>query len=435
MADRQATTLDVAIIGGGPAGISACLQLAQTPGCRVALFESESELGGIPRACHGYFGLRDQKRIYSGHAYASHLDRLARGTPADIYLNATVLQIVPGHPGELHRIQVGSREGFRYYDARSILLATGCYESPRDARMISGPRPAGIYTTGTLQQLVSRFHLKPGAQALVVGSESVSLSCALALRRAGAAIAGLVEQDDELQTYSLLARTMSAALGFPIHTGTSVHAILGTKRVEGVELRENRTQEIRKVRCDALILTGKFRSYSPLIDHTAIGYDPATFGPSVDMDLMTSVSGIFAAGNVLRGADMHDLCALEGRRAAQSIARHLGAGNARRGEEFIIVAQEPIRYVVPQRIIPEETKFYRSSLFRPGPSIQLSQTLRACVLEAWSGSQLIWRKPYSKLIANTRIPLPLDQFDWRRADRDNGVVLKLKRQDASPQRA
>ena len=58
----------------------------------------------------------------------------------------------------------------------------------------------------------------------------------------------------------------------------------------------NRTQEIKEVKCDSLILTGKFRSYSPLIDHTVIGYDPATFGPFVDMNLMTSVPGIFAAG-------------------------------------------------------------------------------------------------------------------------------------------
>ncbi|MGP1683132.1 MAG: hypothetical protein ACTS8S_12470, partial [Giesbergeria sp.] len=241
----------------------------------------------------------------------------------------------------------------------------------------------------------------------------------------GTSIVGLVEEDDELQTYSLLARSMSAALGFPICTGTSVHAILGAKRVEGVKLIVNRTREIKEVRCDCLILTGKFRSYSPLIDHTAIGYDPATFGPVVDMNLMTSVSGIFAAGNVLRGADMHDLCALEGRRAAQNIASYLKTRNAKSGEEVIIVAQAPIRYVVPQRVVPEQARSYRSSVFRPGPSVQLSRTVRTCVLEAWSASQLIWRRQYSKLIANTRIPLPLDEFDWHRADRAKGVVLKL----------
>jgi thioredoxin reductase len=425
MDSRQSTTLDVAIIGGGPAGVSACLDLSKASECQVALFESEPELGGIPRTCHVYFGLRDQKKIYTGPMYGKKLDSLARGTSTDIHLNTTVLQIVPGNSGELHKIQVGSPEGFRVYDARTILLATGCYESPRDARMISGPRPAGIFTTGTLQELVSRYHLKPGKRALIVGSEIIALSCVLTLRRAGMSIVGLVEEDDELQTYSLLARSMSAVLGFPIYEGTSVHAILGTKRVEGVKLIVNRTQEIKEVKCDSLILTGKFRSYSPLIDHTVIGYDPATFGPFVDMNLMTSVPGIFAAGNVLRGAEMHDLCALEGKRAAQSIVRYLRAQGAKAGAYVSVLAEDPIRYVVPQKIIPEEAKSYRSSLFHPGPSIQLSHTVKKGVLEAWSGSQVIWRKPFSKLIASTRIALPLDEFSWQRADREKGVVLRV----------
>ncbi len=271
MTSRQLTPLDVAVIGGGPAGVSACLELSNASECQVALFESEQELGGIPRTCHGYFGLRDQKKIYTGPMYAKKLESLAMGTSTDIHLNTTVLQIGPGNPGELHRIQVGSPKGFRTYDARTILLATGCYESPRDARIISGPRPAGIFTTGTLQELVNRYHLKPGKRALIVGSETVALSCVLTLRRAGMSIVGLVEEDDELQTYSLLARSISAVLGFFIYEGTSVHAILGIKRVEGVKLLVNRTKKIKEVECDSLILTGKFRAYSPLIDHTAIG--------------------------------------------------------------------------------------------------------------------------------------------------------------------
>ena len=47
MMNNDRISMDVAVIGGGPAGISACLELSKSPGLRIALFERESELGGI----------------------------------------------------------------------------------------------------------------------------------------------------------------------------------------------------------------------------------------------------------------------------------------------------------------------------------------------------------------------------------------------------
>ena len=60
--------------------------------------------------------------------------------------------------------------------------------------MISGPRPSGYFHDGDSTELVSRYHLKPGKRALIVGSEIIALSCVLTLRRAGMSIIGLVEE-------------------------------------------------------------------------------------------------------------------------------------------------------------------------------------------------------------------------------------------------
>ena len=35
-----------------------------------------------------------------------------------------------------------------------MILASGCRERPRSARLVPGSRPEGVMTTGTLQQLV-----------------------------------------------------------------------------------------------------------------------------------------------------------------------------------------------------------------------------------------------------------------------------------------
>ena len=216
--------LDVAVIGGGPAGISACLELCAHAALSIALFEGEQELGGMPRSCHIFFGLRDRKRLYTGPSYARKLDKLIRKTAVRVYTGSRVLNIVPGRPGETHELHVLSPEGPKSFRSRFILLATGCFESSRSERLLPGTRPSGIFTTGTLQQLVNLRHLKPGNRALIVGSEHVALSSVLTLRRAGTSIAGIVERDAELQTYASVATFMSRLFGFPIFKNAAIQS-------------------------------------------------------------------------------------------------------------------------------------------------------------------------------------------------------------------
>lgn len=427
MINEKPIHLDVAVVGGGPAGISACMELSKSSKLKVALFESDAELGGIPRTEHiFFFGFRDRKRIYTGSAYARKLNKLIRKTPVEIHTEATVVNIIPGNPGEPHRLDVLSQEGLNSYESRFVLLATGCCENPRPARIIPGTRPAGVLTTGSLLEMVNLHHMKPGNHALIIGSEHVVFPCVLTLRRAGTSIAGVVEEDLELQTYPSMARAMGFFFGFPIYKGTSVSAIMGDKRVEGVELMTERNQNVFQLECDTVIITGKFRAYSPLINGTSIEQDGATFGPIVDMNLMTSVPNIFSAGNIIRGAKMHDLCALEGKQAAQNILRRLVSGESETGESISIGAEYPIRYVVPQKIIPTQIKSHRFSWLFPGVALQVANTLRNPVLEAWSDNEKIWEESFSRLIANTRIPLPIHKFDWNRVDPQKGITLKLK---------
>jgi thioredoxin reductase len=424
--DDSPEYLDVAVIGGGPAGISACLDLSAHAGLKIALFEGEQELGGMPRSCHIFFGLRDRKRVYTGPSYARTLEKLVRKTGTLIYTGSRVLSILPGELDEAHELHVLCPEGPRSFRSRFILLATGCFESSRSERLLPGTRPSGIFTTGTLQQLVNLRRLKPGIRALILGSEHVALSSVLTLKASGTLIAGLVERDAELHTYASPAAFMSRLIGFPIIKNAALHRIIGNRRVEGVELLTGGTGKTVQIDCDTVVMTGKFRPDSSLIDGTSIEKDPSTFGPSVDTNFMTSVPNIFAAGNVLRGADMHDLCALEGRLAARGILRSMQAPRRRTSPSVIAQAERPIRYVVPQRITPMPKRLF--SKFLPWPEIQIERTLLRPTLEAWSGEERIWQGSYRKLIGNTRIAIPIEKFRWDRVDPGLGVTLKVRQE-------
>lgn len=418
--------LDVAVIGGGPAGISACLELSKYPKLKVGLFEKEPELGGIPRSCHNiFFGMRDLWRMMSGPKYARRLTSMLQKTSVTIYRESTVDKVVPGNNNELHEVHFVSPSGFRCYKCRSILLATGCFEISRAARMIPGKRPAGIYTTGALQEMVNVRNHKVGNRAVIIGSEHVALSSILTLKRKGISIGGLVEEDRKLNTFPSVARAMAFIYRFPIYKGTSVDSILDHHRVKEVTMVMEEGKKFSKLECDTVIITGKFRPYSSLIDSTPIKMDSNSYGPIIDSNYMTTVPNIFAVGNILRGADMHDICALEGKMAAKNILKRMESSGNEREEGINLKVEEPIRYVVPQKILHDQIKSKSRQRFFTGCSIQLENSLDKPILEAWSGNKVIWSRSYRRLIGNHRIPVPVREFDLSRVDKKSAVTLRI----------
>jgi flavin-dependent dehydrogenase len=136
----------------------------------VLVLDREETAGGIPRhSDHVGYGIRDLHRMMSGPAYARRLASAAANAGAAIRTRATVTGWADGRC-----LEVTTPQGRLRIDARAVVLATGARERPRPARLIPGDRPAGVYTTGHLQNLVHLHHGKVGSGAVVVGGELVS---------------------------------------------------------------------------------------------------------------------------------------------------------------------------------------------------------------------------------------------------------------------
>jgi thioredoxin reductase len=362
----------VIVVGGGPAGLACALELRRR-GIDVAVLEREREAGGIPRHCeHQGFGLRDLHRTHTGPAYARRYVELVRGAGAAIREET----MVTGW-GEHGALEVTSPAGRATLRAEAVVLATGCRERPRAARLVPGSRPDGVMTTGLLQQLAQRG-MPVGTRAVVVGAEHVSFSAVLTLAHAGARVVGMTTELPRHQSLGLVRTAAVLRYRFPLWTRTAVASIRGRPRVEEVELRDLDTGAMRRVSCDTVVFTADWIADHELAVALGLELDDGTRGPLVDTGLRTGRPGVFAAGNLLHGAEPADVAALGGRHVAGAVATWLTGGVWPR-QLLRITCRTPLAWVSPSAVSevagapPRDRFLLRSTTIVRRPRIEVRQ--------------------------------------------------------------
>ncbi len=336
----------VAVVGAGPAGLSAAIELRKLGVEGVLLIERESVAGGIPRVSdHTGYGIRDLRKVMSGPAYAKRLVSEARDWRVDIRTATMVTEWVGDRS-----VLVTGPEGRLRVDARAVVLATGARERPRAARMIPGDRPAGVLTTGQLQNLVhgvaNGASQSVGMRAVVVGAELVSWSAVLTLREAGCATVMMTTEHDRVESYAAFSVPGRALLRVPVSRRTRVTRIIGRQRVEAVEVTHIDTGRRRLVACDTVVLTGDWIPDNELARLRGLDIDSGSKSPLVDAGLRTSADGIFAAGNLLHPVDTADVAALDGRHVAMSVHDYL-AGARVDSHAVRLVAGPGLAWIAP----------------------------------------------------------------------------------------
>ena len=341
---------DVAIIGGGPAGLTAAAELAKDHSLDVTVLERETLAGGIPRhSDHLGYGIRDMKTFITGPAYARKLVSRAGAAGAHVLTEA----MVTGWHGD-RSLEVTSPQGRLQVDARAIVLATGARERPRTARLIPGDRPSGIYTTGQLQNLVHLHHRTVGRRAVVVGAELVSWSAVLTLKHAGCRTELMTTTYPSPESYGVFnIAGKSPLLGVNVATRTRLVRIIGQPALQAVEVENLDTGNRRIVECDTLILTGDWIPDHELARSAGLPMDDQTLGPLVDTALRTGRDGVFAAGNLLHPVDTADIAALDGAHVAHAVRDYLnGAQNIAEGVRLQV--ESPLRWISPGILRPHD---------------------------------------------------------------------------------
>lgn len=376
---------DVAVIGGGPAGMAAALA-AHKNGAKVVILERDTRLGGILNQCiHQGFGLHYFGEEMTGPEYAHRFRKAVEGEDITVMLESMVLSL----DDQRNITALSPQYGLCHIQAKAVVLAMGCRERTAGAIALPGTRPSGIYTAGMAQKICNIDGYLVGKEVVILGSGDIGLIMARRMTLEGAKVKMVLE----LMPYSSgLKRNIVQCLNdfdIPIKYAHTITRVEGKPRLSGLyyaPVGADRKPDLSKeeyVSCDTLLLSVGLIPENDLLNSIEIEMSRVTSGAVVDEKRMTSVSGIFSCGNVLHVHDLVDNVSHEA-----EIAGTAAADFALRGESISdkvsVFTKDGVRYALPQRIYKGEGK--QTLFFRVG------DVYKNCRLVVESGGAILANK-------------------------------------------
>jgi NADPH-dependent 2,4-dienoyl-CoA reductase/sulfur reductase-like enzyme len=317
----------VAIIGAGPAGLSAALEIAKHGG-KVAVFDENDKPGGqLFKQIHKFFGSSFHGAGVRGFRLGEELLSQCKEHGVEIFLNTVVFGLFPDN-----EVGIVQNDIAHTVTADKILIAVGASEKPLS---FPGWDLPGVMGAGAAQTMININRVLPGKKYLMIGSGNVGLVVSYQILQAGGEVVGIVEAMPNINGYSVHANKLMRK-GVKIYTSHTIKEARGKdqveeaviveigpdfKPIEGTEI----TLDVDTV-CLAVGLTPALEllrmSNCQLVHVSKLG----GFLPLHNDNMQTTNSDIYVAGDVT-GIEEASTAMEEGRLAGISIATSLGLIN------------------------------------------------------------------------------------------------------------
>lgn len=406
----------VVIIGGGPAGLAAAVELSKKGVQDILIIERENTLGGILRQCiHDGFGLKRFNMTLSGPEYAQRFIDEVENLNIQYITNTTVLSITRDK-----KITAVSPNGLMTWQAKAVILAMGCRERTRGALGIPGERPAGVFTAGVAQSYINLYNTMVGKDVIILGSGDIGMIMARRMTLEGANVKAVIE----IMSYpSGLPRNIEQCLNdynIPLYLSHTVTDIHGSSRLTGVTVSEvdERFKPIpgteKEYACDTLILSVGLIPENELSLSAGVELDVRTKGAIVDENYQTCIDGVFAAGNILHVHDLVDFVSLEAESLADAVAVYVQDGSSLPACGIKITTSCEINYTVPQYV--SGTKDFNLSM-------RVKKPFRNCEFEIMQDGLVIKSIKLKKAIPAEMIRIPINH-KLLQSDKDLEVCVK-----------
>jgi NADPH-dependent 2,4-dienoyl-CoA reductase/sulfur reductase-like enzyme/Fe-S-cluster-containing hydrogenase component 2/bacterioferritin-associated ferredoxin len=223
--------VEVLILGGGPAGLSAAIELGKL-GIDTLVVDDKDMLGGkLVLQTHKFFGsVEDSHAGTRGFEIARILEKdLRKLVSVEIWLKSTAVAVFADGIVGIVKDKV-----YRRIKPQSLLVATGARE-----KMLSFPGNTlpGVYGAGAFQTLVNRDLVKSSERVLIVGGGNVGLIAGYHAIQAGIEVAALIEALPQVSGYKVHGDKLKR-LGVPIYTSHTVVSVQGKERVQSVTIAQ-----------------------------------------------------------------------------------------------------------------------------------------------------------------------------------------------------
>ncbi|HEC76257.1 MAG TPA: FAD-dependent oxidoreductase [Thermoplasmatales archaeon] len=365
--------VDLAVIGGGPAGLASAISAKESGVEKVVVIDRNSWLGGIlPQCIHDGFGVEEVGKSLTGPEYAEMYIKKAEEKGIKFMKETMVLSF-----NKKLQILAVNKKGLYTINSKSIVLATGCREKTRWHALIPGTRPSGIYTAGVAQSFINLYNIMPGKKVVILGSGDVGLIMARRFTLEGAEVAGVVEI---LPYASGLPRNVVQCLEdyeIPLFLNHTITLIEGKERIEAVTISKvDENMNViegseKRIECDTLLLSLGLIPENEIAKTARIEIDDLTGGAVVNQDFETSIPNTFAVGNCLQVYDTVDVLSIDAKTAGKYAGEKLVYGGKEKFNCIKVVPGNGIRYVVPQKIDRTGKVIISLRVRKPGENLTL----------------------------------------------------------------
>lgn len=231
MNDVEELETDVLIVGGGPAGLSAAIQMGKL-GVKALLVDDKNELGGkLVLQTHKFFGsVEDSYAGTRGNDIGKMLaSRVMEDKNITVWTNATAIFVFIDK-----KVGILKDGEYKLVTPKVILNAAGAREK---FLRFKGNTLGGIYGAGAFQTLVNRDLIRPTERLFIIGGGNVGLIAGYHALQAGIEVVGLVEAMPKCGGYKVHDDKLRR-LGVPVYTSHSILSANGAESVESITITQ-----------------------------------------------------------------------------------------------------------------------------------------------------------------------------------------------------
>jgi thioredoxin reductase (NADPH) len=298
------TLYDCLIIGGGPAGLSAAMTVRRA-GLGALLLEKDIIGGGaaVLARIDNYPGIAG----IDGWTLTRTMEKQVLDLGVEIVESMEAVSVVL-MDDSTKRVTTMSGEK---YGARTVIIASG-----GDPKMLHVEGEERLARRGVHYCAQCAGPAYTGRTVIVCGNGGPALAAADHLLNLAVKKVIFATEDPELAGDAFLAAHLLACERFQFMPRTRVLQFSGATQVDGVELLFLTGNERRKLGIDAVFV---YRGIVPRSAFLAAVRDPQGY-LQVELQMQTSVAGVFAAGSVVRPDTQLVIATGDGARAGEAAA-------------------------------------------------------------------------------------------------------------------